>query len=395
MNGLEHHEGYDHAPIVHLLNSILHTAIDARASDIHCEPQEGIGLVRFRIDGSLHESQRIDILFMHQLIARIKVMSHIDIAQSRIPHDGKFRLNYGKKVIDCRVSTFPSLHGENCVIRILDREAQTIALNALGLTRQMYERLVELIAKPQGFLLVSGPTGSGKTTTMYAALALLNKPDAHIITLEDPVEYNLTGVTQSQIFPDAGFTFAKGMRSLLRQDPDVVMVGEVRDKETAQIALEASLTGHMVMSSVHAHDAPSVVMRLIEMGVEPFLIAASLTGVLAQRLIRKLCEGCKVSYAPRDDEKALLEKYNVTLDLLYTSSGCTSCKGTGHKGRIGIFQLLTVTPALRALLVHHPRIDDIGAQAQRDGMQPLILDGIEKVRAGLVSLRELIGVIGK
>ncbi len=250
----------------------------------------------------------------------------------------------------------------------------------------------ELITKSNGFFLVSGPTGSGKTTTLYAALSNLNNPQKNIITLEDPVEYNVPGITQGQIHPDAGFTFEKGIRALLRQDPDVVMVGEIRDKQTAGIAIEAALTGHLVFSTVHTNDAPSVVMRLMDMGIEPFLINAAITGVLAQRLARKICQSCKVEKLPSDQEAALLKKYGSSCKKIYEGTGCQNCLGLGYKGRTGIFELLVMTSALRALIVQHPSFEDIYKQACRDGMQSLTLDGLAKVEQGIISLPELFRV---
>ena len=256
----------------------------------------------------------------------------------------------------------------------------------------MYCAIQDLLSRPQGFLLVCGPTGAGKTTTLYAALAALNSAEKHIITLEDPVEYNLPGMTQGHVNPDAGFTFAKGMRSLLRQDPDIVMVGEIRDRETAQIALEASLTGHLVLSTIHTNDAPSVIMRLMDMGIEPFLINASLTGVLAQRLARKICLACRVMVEPSEEEAAHVTTDGIKVECLYKGIGCGSCKGRGYKGRVGIFELLVMTGNLRSLIVNSPIVDDIIAQARNDGSQPLLVDGARKVAQGIITLSELLRV---
>lgn len=392
MNGLQSHTLYEEMPVVRLANSLLYAAIDQSASDIHIEPTANLGRIRFRIDGVLHDQQMIEAPFMNQLNARFKVLARIDIAEKRIPQDGKFRIAYEQKEIDLRVSTFPSLYGENLVVRILDRAAQTIQLDALGFDHEMKQTVQELLHRSQGFLLVCGPTGAGKTTTLYAALSALNSAEKHIITLEDPVEYNLAGVTQGHVNPDAGFTFATGMRSLLRQDPDIVMVGEIRDKETAQIALEASLTGHLVLSTIHTNDAPSVIMRLMDMGIEPFLINASLTGVLAQRLARKICLSCRVMVEPTAEEYQILQRINLPLAMLYKGAGCASCKGRGYKGRIGIFELLVMTSKLRSLIVHSPSLDAITEQTRADGLQPLIVDGGRKVAQGIITLAELLRV---
>ncbi len=392
MIGLQSHTLHEEAPIVRLVNSLLYAAIDQSASDIHIEPAAHSGRIRFRVDGILYDQQIIEAAFMSQLSARLKVLARIDIAEKRIPQDGKFRIAYEHKEIDLRVSTFPSLYGENMVVRILDRSAQTIKLDSLGFDSQMYFTVQELLSKQQGFLLVCGPTGAGKTTTLYAALDTLNLAEKHIITLEDPVEYNLLGVTQGQVNPDAGFTFAKGMRSVLRQDPDIVMVGEIRDRETAQIALEASLTGHLVLSTIHTNDAPSVIMRLMDMGIEPFLINASLTGVLAQRLARKICLACRVMVEPSEEEQLMLQQMGLMVECLYKGIGCGSCKGRGYKGRVGIFELLVMTGNLRSLIVNSPIVDDIIAQARNDGLQPLLVDGARKVAQGIITLSELLRV---
>ncbi len=392
MNVLQSHTLYEEMPVVRLANSLLYAAIDQSASDIHIEPTANLGRIRFRIDGVLHDQQMIEAPFMNQLNARFKVLARIDIAEKRIPQDGKFRIAYEQKEIDLRVSTFPSLYGENLVVRILDRAAQTIQLDTLGFDHSMKQTVQELLQRSQGFLLVCGPTGAGKTTTLYAALAALNSAEKHIITLEDPVEYNLAGVTQGQVNPDAGFTFGTGMRSLLRQDPDIVMVGEIRDKETAQIALEASLTGHLVLSTIHTNDAPSVIMRLMDMGIEPFLINASLTGVLAQRLTRKICLSCRIMVEPTAEEYQMLQRIGLPLSMLYKGAGCASCKGRGYKGRIGIFELLVMTSKLRSLIVHSPSLDAITEQTRADGLQPLIIDGGRKVAQGIITLDELLRV---
>jgi len=386
--------GEQEFPVIGMVDNLLASAIMRAASDIHFEPTSAQLRVRLRIDGVLYDHEIVDAALMQQLLARLKVLANINIAEKRIPQDGKFRILSNGHEVDLRVSTFPALHGEKIVVRILDRQAQTLSLDNLGFNALMADAIKELIAKSSGFFLVSGPTGSGKTTTLYAALNNLNHPQKNIITLEDPVEYCLTGVTQGQIHPDAGFTFEKGMRALLRQDPDIVMVGEIRDKETAGIAIEAALTGHLVFSTVHTNDAPSVVMRLMDMGIEPFLINAAVTGILAQRLARKLCQDCKIQKVPTPQEEAILKKYGSSLTMLPNGVGCNSCLGLGYRGRIGIFELLVMTSSLRALIVKDPSVDDIFQQALSDGMKSLMHDGLAKVEAGLISLPELLRVAG-
>lgn len=382
------------APIVRIVDDILNNAIHQHASDIHIEPIGQQLRIRLRIDGILHDqSQIVDLEVISRLVSRVKVLASIDIAQKRVPQDGKFRFKLPQKQIDLRVSTFPSLYGEKVVIRILDRSAQIIHMDSLGFSAEKLALFEQLLTRPQGFILVCGPTGSGKTTTLYSALSMLNSPDKHIITLEDPIEYSLDGVTQGQVHSAAGFTFAHGMRSLLRQDPDIVMVGEMRDKESARIALEAAMTGHLVLSTIHTNDAPSVVMRLMDMGIEPFLINASLTGVLAQRLARKICPQCKVAQPASDEQKRFFAAQGLTLHEVYQGVGCNGCYGRGYKGRIGIFELLTMTSALRSLIVRAPVFDDVLAQARSDGMQTLLLDGARKVIEGTITFQELLRVV--
>ncbi|HRN78057.1 MAG TPA: GspE/PulE family protein [Candidatus Dependentiae bacterium] len=379
--------------VVQLVDKILKQAIARGASDIHLEPEQQRLRIRFRVDGVLLDQMPIDVSDMAQMLSRLKVLAHINIAEKRIPQDGKFSLRVNNQPIDLRVSTFPSLYGEKIVIRILDRAAHMITLQNLGFSAGMLKKFNDLMHRSNGFFLVTGPTGSGKTTTLYAALAALNAPEKNIVTLEDPVEYNLTGITQGHINPDAGFTFEKGIRAVLRQDPDVLMVGEVRDKQTARIAIEAALTGHVVLSTLHTNDAPSAVMRLMDMQIEPFLINASLTGVLAQRLARKICTACRQEVQPSEQERALLGEFDLDWDVVYKGAGCSACGNLGYKGRIGIFELLTVTSSLRALIVQQPVFEDIYAQALADGMITLLDDGLEKVHAGIITLEELMRVV--
>lgn len=380
-------------PVITVVDHVLQQAIARGASDIHFEPTQKDLRMRFRIDGVLLDQGTIDASIMPQVISRLKVLAHIDIAEKRIPQDGKFSMQEQGKLIDLRVSTFPSLYGQKVVVRILDRAAYAMTLEKLGFSEPMFTQIQTLMRRPNGFFLVTGPTGSGKTTTLYAALSALNAAEKNIVTLEDPVEYNLDGITQGHINDDAGFTFEKGIRAVLRQDPDILMVGEVRDKQTAGVAIEAALTGHVVLSTLHTNDAPSVIMRLMDMGIEPFLINASLTGVLAQRLARKICTECRTQVSPTEQEKQILNRFGIKDTMLYKGAGCGSCNHLGYKGRVGIFELLAMTSALRALVVQQPIFDDIHAQALRDGMCTLQQDGIHKVQNGIISLEELVRVV--
>ncbi len=379
--------------VIEIVDALLQAAIDRGASDIHLESTKDGLRVRFRIDGILYDQEMLDPELMHQVTSRIKVLAHIDIAQKRIPQDGKFQLLIDEQAIDLRVSTFPTLLGQKVVVRILDPSVNTITVDSLGMSPELLEQFKAMITQPQGFFLVTGPTGSGKTTTLYAGLSCLHTPQKNIITLEDPIEYHIDGITQGHIHPEAGFTFEKGMRSLLRQDPDVVMVGEIRDAQTAQIAIQAAMTGHLVLSTVHTTDAPSVIMRLMDMGIEPFLINASLSGVLAQRLARVLCTACKQERALTEQERELCRQFNRPISTVYDASGCDRCFGLGHKGRIGIFEQLCMSNALRELMNHNPSIDAIRAQAHKEGMCSLMADGLDKVAQGMISFDELLRVI--
>ncbi len=375
---------------VALVDFLLNEAISLRASDIHFEPEEKQLRIRYRIDGILLEQDPVTQESAQQLCARIKVLAQIDLSEKRLPQDGKFSITNNDQHVDLRVSTFPGLHGQKVVLRILDRAQNMLSLEQLGMSCQMAEQFKRLLQKANGFFLVSGPTGSGKTTTLYSALSYLHSPEKNIITLEDPVEYNVQGVTQGQVNPAIGFTFAQGLRSLLRQDPDIVMVGEIRDKETAQIAIEAALTGHVVLSTVHTNDASSVIMRLMDMGIPSFLLNAAISGVMAQRLVRKLCVNCKIERSITQQEKQILK--NQSLAKLFDATGCDECLQTGYKGRTGIFELLVPTIALRSQIVAHPDFDHIKQQATKDGMISLFADGMQKVKDGTICLEELLRV---
>ena len=383
----------EEAPIIKLVNLVIMQAIRDKASDIHVEPEEESLKIRFRIDGILHEVSTIPKHLQAAVLSRMKIMSDLNIATKRIPQDGRFRLKVENTQIDMRVSSLPTVHGENIVMRLLDTSSILIGLSQLGFDEVNLERFKSLIVKPHGIILVTGPTGSGKTTTLYSALNTINMPDKNIITVEDPVEYQLKGVRQSQINPKAGLTFANGLRSILRQDPDVIMVGEIRDLETAEIAVQAALTGHLVFSTLHTNDAPSSLTRLTDMGVEPFLISSSVIGIIAQRLVRTICSACKESYTPSPEA---IKDVGVKLPegglKFYRGKGCKACKNTGYKGRIGIFEMLTLNDKIRDMVLAKTSSSQIKHAAQEFGMKSLREDGIEKVLAGATTIDEVMRV---
>ncbi len=393
---LEVEDGISEAPLVRLVNSIIFQAAEDGASDVHFEPQEDALAVRLRIDGVLHEVQRIPKRMMAGVTTRLKVLAKLDIAERRKPQDGRISLNAAAagRMLDIRVATLPTVEGESVVMRLLDKSKRPPTLEELGLSDAMRQTLEEVVSRPTGALLVTGPTGSGKSTTLYAALAEINNPEINIITVEDPVEYRLGGVNQVQINQRAGLTFAAALRSILRSDPDVVMVGEIRDPETAKISIEAALTGHFVLSTLHTNDAPGALTRLNEMGVEPFLTGSAVTGVLAQRLARKLCTHCCEMYTPSVDE---LIKARVSPDIaaqadgmiFYRKRGCPRCNQTGYKGRVGVFQLLTMSENLETLAATKASREELERAAMEEGMRTLWDDGIAKVAAGLTSIEEL------
>jgi type IV pilus assembly protein PilB len=393
---LEAEDGISDAPLVRLVNSVIFQAAEDGASDIHFEPQEDALIVRFRIDGVLQEVQRIPKRMTPGVTTRLKVLAKLDIAERRKPQDGRISLNAAAagRMLDVRVATLPTVEGETVVMRLLDKSKKAPTLEELGLSDEMRAQLSTIITRPTGALLVTGPTGSGKSTTLYAALEQINRPEINIITVEDPVEYRLGGVNQVQINQRAGLTFAAALRSILRSDPDVVMVGEIRDAETAKISIEAALTGHLVLSTLHTNDAPSVLTRLNEMGVEPFLTGAAVTGVLAQRLARRLCTHCCEMYTPSVEE---LLKVRVAPDVaaasdgmaFYRKRGCPRCNQTGYRGRTGIYQLLQMSETLESLAVQKASREEIERAAIAEGMRTLWDDGIAKVAAGLTSIEEL------
>jgi type IV pilus assembly protein PilB len=394
VDDLEVDDGISDAPLVRLVNSIIFEAAEDGASDVHFEPQTDALVVRFRIDGVLHETQRIPRRSAIGVTTRLKVLAKLDIAERRKPQDGRISLSASAagRMLDVRVATLPTVEGESVVMRLLDKSKKPPTMEEVGLSVAMQEQLGTLIHRPTGALLVTGPTGSGKSTTLFSAMTEINRPEINVITVEDPVEYRLPGLNQVQINPRAGLTFATVLRSILRSDPDVVMVGEIRDVETAKISIEAALTGHFVLSTLHTNDAPSALSRLNEMGVEPFLTGAAVTGVLAQRLARRLCEHCKELYAPSQEE---LEAARIPEELrhgkteLFRRNGCVRCRQTGYRGRIGVFQLLRMNEELSTLAARKASHEELERAAMESGMTTLWADGIEKALAGLTSLEEL------
>ena len=375
--------------IIKLVDVILAQAVRDHASDIHIEPEQELTRIRFRIDGILHEIPAPPKEWEIAIISRIKVLSNMDIAESRVPQDGHFQAKIDEKIIDFRVSTVPTIYGENLVMRILDTASVMIGLEKLGFsTYQELKRYEGLISKPYGIILSVGPTGNGKTTTLYSALMRINTVDRNIITIEDPVEYRLGLIRQIQVNARAGINFANGLRAILRQDPDVKMVGEIRDADAAQIAIQAALTGHLVFSTLHTNDAASAVTRLINMGVEPFLISASLIGVMAQRLIRTICPKCKESYLP---SKTVLEKWGIDKEgvMLYRGKGCDYCKGTGYWGRSGIFELMIMDDELREMVISQASTVALRKKAQEKGMRLLAEDGVAKALNGMTAIEEV------
>jgi len=382
----------EQAPVVKFTNHIIANAIKFKASDIHIEPRYGDTLVRYRVDGIMREILHASKKSHFSVVARIKIISNMDISIRRKPQDGRTRIKFGRKEYDLRISTIPTSYGEKVTVRILDPEGADLSIDDLGFPKKDQEVFMGQIHRPQGMILVTGPTGSGKSTTLYACLNELNTSEVNIITVEDPVEYDVAGVNQVQINPKAGITFATGLRSILRQDPDIVMVGEIRDKETASIAFQASQTGHLVLSTLHTNDAPSAVIRLVDMGIEPYIISAGLNCVMGQRLVRKLCPRCKV---PDPKSSELVKRYNAFLPedikpMFWTSKGCDHCHTIGYKGRVGVFEILRVSRAIQEALVSKDAMIRVRTVAESEGFQMLAYDGLQKAITGITSHRELV-----
>jgi type IV pilus assembly protein PilB len=381
---------------VKYVNLLITQAVQDRASDIHIEPGEHDLRVRYRIDGVLHEVMRSPRSIQSGVVSRLKIMADINIAERRIPQDGRLTVTAMGHPVDLRVATLPTVWGEKVVMRILDNSTARLALSDLGFTQANYGRYSQSFAKPYGMILVTGPTGSGKSTTLYATLNIVARPQINVITVEDPVEYRLPGINQVQVNAKAGLTFAAALRSILRSDPDVVLIGEIRDHETAQIAVEAALTGHLVLSTLHTNDAPSAVTRLAEMGIEPFLVGSALDCVLAQRLARRLCVRCKEQYVPSQEELTgarFPEEPGQEQLLLYRAVGCSACAKTGYKGRLALHEVMTVTEDVERLAVARASATEIRHVAQGQGMQLLRADGMQKVREGVTSIEEILRVV--
>jgi len=385
----------EEAPVIALVNLIILRAVKENASDVHIEPfGEDTLKVRYRIDGILHDVMSLPRNLQLAVISRIKIMSDLDIAERRLPQDGRIQVNVGGRKINIRVSILPAVTGESAVLRILDPSSILLELDSLGFSPDILPNFLSIIKKPNGIILVTGPTGSGKTTTLYTTLNLLNSTEKKIMTIEDPVEYRLKGISQVQAKPKIGLTFAAGLRSFLRQDPDIMLVGEIRDKETAEIAVQAALTGHIVLSTLHTNDAPSSVIRLIDIGIEPFLISSSVVGVIAQRLVRKICPKCKKGIKITPDMKKILDEYEISSNeiTLYKGEGCPYCKDTGYKGRIAIFELMVITENIRELISKNVTTGKLRQAAISEGMCQLREDGIKKVCEGITTIDEVLRV---
>jgi len=385
----------EEAPIIALINLIILRAVKEKASDIHIEPfSEETLKVRYRIDGILHDVMSLPRQLHLAVVSRVKIMSGLDIAERRLPQDGRIQVNVSGRKINIRVSVLPTVNGEGVVLRILDPVSILLELNSLGFSRDMLPKFKSLIKKPNGIILVTGPTGSGKSTTLYTTLNILNSTEKKIMTIEDPVEYKLKGINQIQAKPKIGLTFAAGLRSFLRQDPDIMLVGEIRDKETAEIAVQAALTGHLVLSTLHTNDAPSSVLRLIDIGIEPFLISSSVIGVIAQRLVRRICPKCKKEIKLTPDIAKILEEYEIDRNkiILYKGEGCPHCKETGYKGRIAIFELMIITDNIRDLITRNVTTGKLREAAIKEGMCILKEDGLKKVSAGITTIDEILRV---
>jgi len=387
-------EMLDEAPVVRLANLIIRQAIRDKASDIHIQPEANRVRIRYRVDGILHDTMTVPKKVQAALISRIKVMADMDIAEKRAPQDGRISLRLSGREYDFRVSTNPGVHGEKVVMRILDKRGIMVNLNQLGIPATMMDDFEGLINRSYGIITVTGPTGSGKSTTLYSVLNRINSPEKNILTIEDPVEYQLPGLTQTPVNERAGVTFATALRTFLRQDPDVILVGEIRDAETALVATEAALTGHLVFSTLHTNDAPTAVARLIEMGIEPFLIASSVIGVLAQRLVRVICPDCKEAYTPPVEA---FRRLNLAMDLdsvtFYRGRGCDRCRHTGYRGRTGVFELLLITDHLRELILRKAPTHELRQEALEAGMVTLKQDAMQKILEGITTMEEALRVV--
>jgi general secretion pathway protein E len=380
------------APVIRLVSQLIAKALDVRASDIHIEPFENTLKVRYRVDGVMHEQEPPPKRLAAAIISRLKILASLDIAERRLPQDGRIRLRVQGKEVDFRVSTVPTMHGESVVMRILDKKGVVLDFDRLGFGKgKLHADFQSCLRQPNGILLVTGPTGSGKTTTLYTALDQLNQPDVKILTVEDPVEYQMAGVNQIQVKPQIDLTFANALRSIVRQDPDIIMIGEIRDLETAQIAVQSALTGHLVLSTLHTNDAPSSVNRLLDMGVEDYLLTSTVIGILAQRLVRTLCTHCRELYTPLPEVVAEMQLTKYTAQpTLYHAKGCTHCGGTGYTGRVAILEMMPMSDRIRPLVMRHANAAELRAAAVAEGMQPMFEDGVQKALAGVTTIEEVV-----
>jgi general secretion pathway protein E len=383
------------APVIKMVNQIIQRAVAAKASDIHIEPFENVLRVRYRVDGLLRVTDHPAVQMAPALISRIKILANLNIAERRLPQDGRFKIRVMGNTLDLRVSTVPTLHGESMVMRLLQRDEQALAFSALGFEAATEQRLLAVFDRPHGIVVVTGPTGSGKTTTLYAALGQLNRPDRKIISVEDPVEYNIEGVNQIQVKPSIGLTFANALRSIVRQDPDIIMIGEIRDQETARIAVQSALTGHLVLSSLHTNDAIGSITRFLDMGVEAFLLTSTVNAVVAQRLVRTLCPHCKQPYTPLPEVLERLRRQGAPVEAgvtLYRPAGCEACNGIGYQGRSAIIELVELSDELRALILQGGDKGALAACARAQGMRTMFQDGVDKVMRGVTTLEEVLRV---
>lgn len=385
-------DNIDDTPMVKLVNQILTSAVFQRASDIHLDPLDDKIIVRYRVDGVLETVRDFPIRIHRQMISRIKVMSGMNITETRVPQDGRIQTIIQDRSFDLRISTLPTVRGEKIVMRILDISGNVNRISSIGLSEKEEKTVREMVSQPNGIVLVSGPTGSGKTTTLYACLHELNRPNVNIITVEDPVEIKLRGVNQVQIQSDVNMTFASALRSILRQDPNIIMVGEIRDIETAEIAIRASLTGHLVLSTIHTNSAVKTISRLLDMNIEPFLIATSMAGVVSQRLVRRLCKECSYEDTINTSEKTLFSKFYTNVHKIKRAKGCTACNYRGYAGRVGIFEVLPITKPMQRLITDNAPIDQLEAQARKDGMVTLMESGLRKVIDGVTTIEEVMKV---
>ena len=383
------------APVIRLVNLIFFDAVKARASDIHIQPSEEELLVRFRIDGVLFDTFRLPKRLQEEILSRVKIIGKMNIAEKRLPQDGRATVQMGDRLIDLRIASLPSSHGEQIVLRLLDKSARLYTLNQLGMDREIFEKFRDLIHLEHGLILVTGPTGSGKSTTLYAALQEINKVDRNILTLEDPIEYQLEGISQTQINEKKGLTFARGLRNVLRQDPDIIMVGEIRDQETAIMAIQSALTGHMVFSTLHTNDSAGAITRLLDLGIEPYLVASSLVAVLTQRLVRKNCPSCARPYRPDETELLRLGLAPKTAGAFQKGTGCDKCRQSGYHERIGLFELLTVEQSIRTLIQNRSNATEIRNTATKMNMRLLKDDGIRKILTGRTTIDEVVRVANR